>query len=56
MVGDAPFDIATARNGKLAAIHGVTTGSHTAEELAPHAPDTVHPGLTELGREAFGLA
>jgi hypothetical protein len=34
----------------------VTTGSHTAEELAPHAPDTVHPGLTELGREAFGLA
>jgi phosphoglycolate phosphatase len=56
MVGDSPFDIATARNGKLAAIHCVTTGSHTAEELAPHAPDTVHPGLAELGREAFGLA
>ena len=44
-----------ARNGKLAAIHCVTTGSHTAEELAPHAPDTVHAGLAELGREAFGL-
>ncbi|MFM7743669.1 MAG: HAD family hydrolase, partial [Verrucomicrobiota bacterium] len=39
MVGDSPFDIAAARNGRLAAIHCVTTGSHTAEELAPHAPD-----------------
>ena len=55
MVGDSPFDIATARNGKLAAIHCVTTGSHTAEELAPYAPDTVHAGLPELGREVFGL-
>ena len=55
MVGDSPFDIATARNGGLAAIHCVTTGSHTAEELAPHAPDTVHAGLAELGREVFGL-
>jgi len=55
MVGDSPFDIATARNGRLAAIHCVTTGSHTAEELAPYAPDTIHAGLAELGREAFGL-
>jgi phosphoglycolate phosphatase-like HAD superfamily hydrolase len=55
MVGDSPFDISTARNGKLAAIHCVTTGSHTAEELAPYAPDTVHAGLPELGRELFGL-
>jgi len=55
MVGDSPFDIATARNGKLAAIHCVTTGSHSAEELAPYAPDTVHAGLPELGRELFGL-
>ena len=55
MVGDSPFDIATARNGRLAAIHCVTTGSHTAEELAPHAPDTVHAGLPELARDAFGL-
>ena len=36
MVGDSPFDIATARQGGLAAIHCVTTGSHTAEELAAH--------------------
>lgn len=55
MVGDSPFDIATARNGGLAAIHCVTTGSHTAEELAPHGPDTVHAGLTELAREVFDL-
>ena len=55
MVGDSPFDISTARNGKLASIHCVTTGSHTAEELAPYAPDTVHAGLPELGREVFGL-
>jgi phosphoglycolate phosphatase len=56
MVGDSPFDIATARNGGLAAIHCVTTGSHTAEELAPHGPDTVHAGLAELAREVFDLA
>jgi phosphoglycolate phosphatase-like HAD superfamily hydrolase len=55
MVGDSPFDIATARNGKLSAIHCVTTGSHTAEELAPYAPDTVHAGLAELARDAFRL-
>lgn len=55
MVGDSPFDIATARNGQLAAIHCVTTGSHTAEELAPHQPDTVHAGLAELQRDTFGL-
>lgn len=55
MVGDSPFDIATARKGGLAAIHCVTTGSHTAEELAPYAPDTVHAGLPELGREVFQL-
>ncbi len=56
MVGDSPFDIAAARNGGLAAIHCVTTGSHTAEELEPYNPDTIHAGLTELAREAFRLA
>ena len=56
MVGDSPFDISTARNGGLAAIHCVTTGSHTAEELAPHGPDTVHAGLPQLACEVFDLA
>lgn len=55
MVGDSPFDIATARNGGLARMHCVTTGSHTAEELAPHGPDGIHTGLAELGRDALGL-
>ena len=56
LVGDSPFDIETARNGKLAFAHAVTTGSHTAEELAPHGPDTLHPGLPELAREIWGIA
>ncbi|MFM9000904.1 MAG: HAD family hydrolase [Opitutia bacterium] len=55
MVGDSPFDIATARNGGLACVHCVTTGSHDAGELAPHGPDGIHPGLAELGRDALGL-
>jgi phosphoglycolate phosphatase len=55
MVGDSPFDIATARNGGLARMHCVTTGSHTEEELEPHGPDGIHPGLAELGRDALGL-
>jgi phosphoglycolate phosphatase len=53
MVGDSPFDISTARNGKLARIHCVTTGSHTAEELQPYQPDTVHANLTQIGEEVF---
>lgn len=56
LVGDSPFDIETARNAKLATAHAVTTGSHTADELAPHAPDTLHAGLPELAREVWGLA
>jgi HAD superfamily hydrolase (TIGR01509 family) len=55
MVGDSPFDIQTARNGGLAAIHCVATGSHTVEELAPYLPDTVHASLPELQKAVFGL-
>lgn len=55
MVGDSPFDIETARKGGLAAAHAVTTGTHKAEELAPHGPDTLHPDLSSLAREAWGL-
>ena len=32
LVGDSPFDVATAQNGGLGFI-GVTTGTHSAEEL-----------------------
>jgi len=55
MVGDSPFDIETARQGGLGAAHAVTTGTHSAEELAPHRPDTVHPDLPALAREAWGI-
>ena len=54
-VGDSPFDIETARNGKLAAIHCVATGSHTVEELLPYSPDTVHVDLPTLQKSIFGF-
>ena len=53
MIGDSTFDIATARNGSLRAIHCVTTGSHDAAGL--READSVHPGMAELGRVVFGL-
>lgn len=53
MIGDSTFDIATARNGKLRAIHCVTTGSHDAAGLAE--ADSVHPDMAALGRSVFGV-
>ena len=55
MIGDSPFDIAAARNGGLFAVHCVTTGSHSAEQLAHDRPDTVHRGMKELGAAVFGV-
>lgn len=55
MVGDSPFDIDTARKAGLAAAHAVTTGTHKADELAPHGPDTLHPDLRSLAVEAWGV-
>ena len=55
MVGDSPFDIETARNGQFSAVYCVTPGTHTAEELAPYQPDSIHAGLAELQRDIFGL-
>ncbi len=55
MVGDSPFDIAAARNGGLRAVHCVTTGSHSAEQLAHDKPDGIHAGMDELGRAVFGF-
>ncbi len=55
MVGDSPFDIAAARNGGLRAVHCVTTGSHSAEQLAHDKPDGIHSGMAELGRAVFGV-
>jgi len=55
MVGDSPFDIETAKNGKLAAIHCVATGSHTVEELLPYEPNSVHVDLPTLQKTIFGF-
>ena len=55
MIGDSPFDIETARLGRLSAIHCVATGSHTQEELKPYQPDSVHPCLVELQKTIFNL-
>jgi len=50
LVGDSPFDVATARNAGLAFI-GVTTGTHTAAELKAAGADRVCNNLHEVGRE-----
>lgn len=50
LVGDSPFDVATARNGSLGFI-GVTTGTHTAEELKAAGADRVCPDLFVVARE-----
>lgn len=55
MIGDSPFDIETARKGRLAAIHCVATGSHTVDELMPYRPDTVHEDLKTLSQVVFGF-
>lgn len=56
MVGDSPFDIETARQGGLASAHAVATGTHKAEELAPHGPDSIHPDLPSLAKELWDVA
>lgn len=55
MIGDSPFDIATARQGGLAAARVVATGTHSLTELAEYSPDSGHPDLPTLAREAWGM-
>jgi phosphoglycolate phosphatase len=50
LVGDSPFDVQTAQNAGLAFI-GVTTGTHTADELHAAGAQRVCPGLPEVSRE-----
>ncbi len=54
MIGDSPFDAETAINAGLRALL-VTTGSHTAEQLAHLPVDGIHASMYELGKVAFGL-
>ena len=50
LVGDSPFDVETARNAGLGFI-GVTTGTHTADELRAARADRVCADLVEVARE-----
>jgi phosphoglycolate phosphatase len=48
LVGDSIYDLAAAQNAGLEFI-GVTTGTHSAEELRAHGAVRVHPGLNGAG-------
>jgi len=48
LVGDSPFDVAAAHNGGFVC-WGVTTGTHTADQLHEAKADRVFANLTELG-------
>lgn len=50
LVGDSPFDVQTAQKAGLAFI-GVTTGTHTADELRDAGAERVCAGLPEVSRE-----
>ncbi len=48
LVGDSPYDLATAQNAGLAFL-GVTTGTHTAAELRAAGAMEIFPDLTAAG-------
>jgi phosphoglycolate phosphatase len=47
LIGDSPYDLAAAQNGGFA-FYGVTTGTHTAEELRSARAVNVYPDLLAL--------
>ena len=49
LVGDSPYDVATAQNGGLD-FFGVTTGTHSDEELRAAGATVVHANLADLAR------
>jgi phosphoglycolate phosphatase len=55
LVGDSPFDLATARNAGFPCFC-VTTGTHGEAELRAAGATQVYPDLVTLGAAAFGLA
>lgn len=48
LIGDSPFDVEAAHNGGFAC-WAVTTGTHTAEQLAEAKADRVFANLLDLG-------
>jgi phosphoglycolate phosphatase len=49
LVGDSPYDLAAARNAGLDFL-GVTTGTHSAEELRAAGAGKIFPDLAAVGR------
>lgn len=54
LIGDSPFDLATARNAGLPC-YCVTTGTHSAEELRAAGAAEVFADLRVLGTSVFGM-
>ncbi len=55
LIGDSPFDLATAANAGLACFC-VTTGTHTEAELRAAGATAVYPDLLALGPAVFGVS
>jgi len=55
LIGDSPYDLATAQNAGLA-FYGVTTGTHTAGELRAAGATALFPDLAAVGRSLAGQA
>ena len=54
LVGDSPFDLATARNAGIPCLC-VTTGTHDEAALRAAGAGAVYPGLRALAAAEFGL-
>ena len=54
LIGDSPFDLATARNAGLPC-YCVTTGTHSEADLRAAGAAAIYPDLHILGTEVFGL-
>ena len=48
LIGDSPFDVETARNAGFPC-WGVTTGTHSAEQLAADGAEEIFPDLASIG-------
>ena len=55
LIGDSPYDLATAKNAGLV-FYGVTTGTHTAAELRAAGTTAIFPDLAAVGRSLAGGA
>ena len=54
LVGDSPWDVQAARNAGFPCF-GVTTGTHTADELRAAGATAIYDNLTTLGAAEFAV-